>query len=77
MSVTMLCAVSSDAQGVRGVLRLYYKKSTFQPRKLRVSAAFYVCTRKVDFPATEAPDVPGVLLGGSVQSARAARVQGP
>ena len=55
MSVTMLFAVFSCAQGVRGVLRLYYKKSTFQPRKLRVSAAYYVCTTKVDFPATEAP----------------------
>ena len=103
MSVTMLFAVFSDAQGVRCVLRLYYKqstateaprvrgvlgvlrlcyksrlsshgssacpwrttfvlqKSTFQPRKLRVSAAYYVCTTKVDFPATEAPGVPGVL----------------
>ena len=37
------------------------QKSTFQPRKLRVSAAYYVCTTKVDFPATEAPGVPGVL----------------
>ena len=55
MSVTMLFAVFSCAQGVHGVLRLYYKKSTFQPRKLRVSAAYYVCTTKVDFPATEAP----------------------
>ena len=61
MSVTMLFAVFSDAQGVRGVLRLYHKKSTFQPRKLRVSAACYVCTAKVDFPATEAPRVRGVL----------------
>ena len=35
----------------RGVLRLYYKSrlSTFQPRKLRVSAAYYVCSAKVDF----------------------------
>ena len=40
---------------------LYYKMSTFQPRKLRVSAAYYVCTTKVDFPATEAPGVRGVL----------------
>ena len=55
MSVTMLFAVFSCAQGVRGVLRLYYKKSTFQPRKLRVSAVYYVCTTKIDFPATEAP----------------------
>ena len=37
------------------------QKSTFQPRKLRASAAYYICTRKVDFPATEAPGVPGVL----------------
>ena len=36
----------------------YYKKSTFQPRKLRVSPAYYVCTTKVDIPATE---VHGVL----------------
>ena len=49
---------ATEAERVRGVLRLYYKKSTFQPRKLRVSAAYYVCTTKVDFPATE---VPGVL----------------
>ena len=63
MSVTMLFAVFSDAQGVRGVLyvcatkkvdfpateaprvrgvlREYYKKSTFQPRKLRASPAYY------------------------------------
>ena len=34
------------------------QKSTFQPRKLRTSAAYYMCTTKVDFPATE---VPGVL----------------
>ena len=26
-----------------------------------MSAAYYVCTTKVDFPATEAPGVPGVL----------------
>ena len=52
---------ATEAPRVRGVLRLYYKKSTFQPRKLRVSAAYYVCTTKVDFPATEAPGVPGVL----------------
>ena len=37
------------------------KKSTFQPRKLRASAAYYVCATKVDFPATEAPGVHGVL----------------
>ena len=37
------------------------QKSTFQPRKLRVSAAYYVCTTKIDFPATEAPGVRGVL----------------
>ena len=35
------------------------QKSTFQLRKLRV--AYYVCTTKVDFPATEAPGVPCVL----------------
>ena len=34
------------------------QKSTFQPRKLRASPAYYVCTTKLDFPATE---VPGVL----------------
>ena len=37
------------------------QKSPFQPRKLCVSAAYYVCTTKVDFPATPAPGVPGVL----------------
>ena len=37
------------------------QKSTFQPRKLRASPAYYVCTTKVDFPATEAPGVRGVL----------------
>ena len=37
------------------------QKSTFLPRKIRVSAAYYVCTTKVYFPATEAPGVPGVL----------------
>ena len=125
MSVTMLFAVFSDAQGVRGVLYVcatksrlsshgssacprrttfvlqnvnypatgklrgrpwrttfvlqkstfqtrgssgrprrtpfVLQKSTFQPRKLRVSAAYYVCTTKIDFPATEAPGVRGVL----------------
>ena len=45
----------------RRTIRLYYKKSTFQPRKLCVSAAYYVLLQKVDFPATEAPGVPGVL----------------
>ena len=34
------------------------QKSTFQPRKL---AAYYVCATKVDFLATEAPRVRGVL----------------
>ena len=34
------------------------QKSTFQPRKLRASPAYYICTTKLDFPATE---VPGVL----------------
>ena len=38
------------------------QKSTFQPRKLRVSPAHYVCTTKVDFPATEAPGVRSVPL---------------
>ena len=37
------------------------QKSTFQPRKLRASPAYYICTTKVDFPATEAPGVRGVL----------------
>ena len=68
---------ATEAPRVRGVLRLYCKKSTLQPRKLRVSPAYYVCilqkvdfpargvyyicTTKVDFPATEAPGVPDVL----------------
>ena len=72
---------ATEAPGVRGVLRLYYKsrlsshgssgrprrttfvlqKSTFQPQKLRASPAYYICTTKVDFPATEAPGVRGVL----------------
>ena len=71
-------STATEAPGVCGVLRLYYKsrlashgsprrttsvlqKSTFQPRKLRVSAAYYVCTTQVDFPATEALGIRGVL----------------
>ena len=34
---------------------------TIFPRQLRVSPAYYVCTAKIDFPATEAPAVRGVL----------------
>ena len=37
------------------------QKSTFQPRQLRVSPAYYICTTKVDFPAAEAPRVRAVL----------------
>ena len=37
------------------------QKSTFQPLKLWASAVYYVCATKVDFPATEAPDIRGVL----------------
>ena len=45
--VLYVCATKVDftateAERVRGVLRLHYKKSTFQPRKLRVSAAYCV-----------------------------------
>ena len=49
-----LSSYGSSAWRTTSVLQ----KSTFQPRKLRASRAYYVCTTKLDFPATE---VPGVL----------------
>ena len=50
------------------------QKSTFQTRKLRASPAYYICTTKVDFPATEAPGVRGVLLQKSTFQPRKLRV---
>ena len=46
---------SHGSSGCPGRTTSVLQKSTFQPRKLRVSAAYYVCTTKIDFPATEAP----------------------
>ena len=54
------CTLHLYALELHGIPRrttFVLQKSTFQPRKLRVSPAYYVCTTKLDFPATEAPRV--------------------
>ena len=52
-SAAMLFARCPTMRNSIGVLHFLLQQSTFQPLKLRASAAYYICTIKVDFP--EAP----------------------